>query len=301
VLARRRRTQLNRALSKLGLGSRGMAAAWIAEGRVRVNGERALSPEQWVDLDADRIEVVPEAPPAGGGAPTPGPGSAGRQGNPHDTPRAPIRLALHKPRGYVTTRSDELGRKTVYDLLPPEWSGDWIFPVGRLDRDSEGLLLLTNDGAWADRLTDPARHVPKIYRVRLDRKPGPADLERFRTGIELDGIPTAPAGVEAEGGGWYRVTLTEGRNRQIRRMFHALGCKVKRLVRVSIGPLELGDLAPGAVRPLARDEAEALARAGAPGRKGPQGPAEGIGGKGPEASGRKGLARRDRARGGRRS
>jgi 23S rRNA pseudouridine2605 synthase len=244
MLARRRRTQLNRALSKLGLCSRGVAAAWIAAGRVRVNGKPAESPEQWVELGADRIEVSQA-----------GNAEAPVQGN---VPATPVYLALHKPPGYVTTRDDELGRETIYALLPPEWAGGWIFPVGRLDKDSEGLLLLTNDGAWSDRLTDPARHVPKVYRVKLDGKPGPADLERFRSGIGLDGSMTAPAGVEPEAGGWYRVTLTEGRNRQIRRMFHALGYKVRRLVRISIGPLELGGLPEGSVRELAPTEAEAL-------------------------------------------
>ncbi|MBW8887289.1 MAG: rRNA pseudouridine synthase [Fibrobacteres bacterium] len=248
MLARRQRTQLNRALSKLGLCSRGLAAAWIAQGRVRVNGEIASSPEQWVELGSDRIEVAPGE--------TVG---AGEKGNAPATPAARIYLCMHKPPGYVTSRSDEMGRKTIYDLLPPEWRGGWIFPVGRLDRDSEGLLLLTNDGAWSDLLTDPARHVAKVYRVKLDRRPGPLDLERFRSGIDLDGRPTAPAGVVAEGGGWYRVTLTEGRNRQIRRMFHALGYKVRRLVRVSIGSLELGECVPGTVRPLTESETEGLA------------------------------------------
>jgi 23S rRNA pseudouridine2605 synthase len=247
VLARRQRTQLNRALSKLGLCSRGTAAEWIAAGRVRVNGERAASPDQWVELGTDRIEVSPAAGAGHGSAQVTGP--------------APVYLALHKPPGYVTTRSDELGRKTIYDLLPPEWARAWIFAVGRLDKDSEGLLLLTNDGAWSDALTDPVRHVEKVYRVKLDGRPGPADLERFRAGIELDGSPTAPAGVEPEGAGWYRVTLTEGRNRQIRRMFHALGYKVRRLVRIAIGPLRLGDLQPGAARALTGREAEALRRA----------------------------------------
>jgi len=265
MLARRQRTQLNRALSKLGLCSRGQAAAWIAEGRVRVNGEVAVSPEQWVELGADKIEVA--AGESGGPGPMParvilpaGPGN-GAEGNSPVTQVPRIYLAMHKPPGYVTTRSDEMGRKTVYDLLPPEWQGGWIFPVGRLDRDSEGLLLLTNDGAWADRLTDPARHVPKVYRVKLDRRAGPVDLDRFRAGIDLDGSRTAPAGAEAEGGDWYRVTLTEGRNRQIRRMFHALGYKVKRLVRVSIGSLELENLEPGSARALSAREAKALLRA----------------------------------------
>ncbi len=262
MLARRQRTQLNRALSKLGLCSRGLAAAWIAGGRVRVNGEAAVSPEQWVELGADKIEVA--ADESGGPVPIParailpaGPDNEA-EGNAPVTQAPRVYLAMHKPPGYVTTRSDELGRKTIYDLLPPEWRGGWIFPVGRLDRDSEGLLLLTNDGAWADRLTDPARHVPKVYRVKLDRRAGPSDLDRFRTGIDLDGRPTATAGVAAEGGDWYRVTLTEGRNRQIRRMFHALGYKVKRLMRVSIGSLELGERAPGTVWPLTGPEAEAL-------------------------------------------
>lgn len=282
----RRRTQLNRALSKLGLCSRGTAAGWIAAGRVRVNGKTALSPEQWVELGSDRIEVAPgepgtgkpsrkadgpakgfEAPSSKGRDsrdPVPDPLSRGHRGNLHDSLAGSLYLALHKPPGYVTTRSDELGRKTVYDLLPPDRRDGWLFPVGRLDKDSEGLLLLTNDGAWADALTDPARHVPKVYRVKLDRKPGPVDLERFRTGIVLDGSKTAPAGAEPEGGGWYRVTLTEGRNRQIRRMFHALGYKVKRLVRVSIGPLGLGDLEPGRLRDLTAEEADALRDAAGP-------------------------------------
>jgi pseudouridine synthase len=242
-----------------------MAEVWIAAGRVRVNGKPAESPGQWVELGVDRIEV---SQPAGladapGAAPIPAAamGATPSAALAAATPAAPVYLAMHKPRGYVTTRSDELGRKTIYDLLPPAWAGGWLFPVGRLDRDSEGLLLLTNDGGWSDRLTDPARHVPKVYRVKLDGRPGPADLERFRNGMELDGSATAPAGVEPEGGGWYRVTLSEGRNRQIRRMFHALGYKVKRLARVSIGPLALGDLPAGAVRELSGPEAEALAAA----------------------------------------
>jgi 23S rRNA pseudouridine2605 synthase len=216
-------------------------------------------------LGADRIEVAADL----SGGPGPKPARAilpadpdgQAEGNAGVTQAPRVYLAMHKPPGYVTTRSDELGRKTIYDLLPPEWRGDWIFPVGRLDRDSEGLLLLTNDGAWADGLTDPARHVAKVYLVKLDRKPGPVDLERFRTGIDLDGRPTAPAGVAAEGGDWYRVTLMEGRNRQIRRMFHALGYKVKRLVRISIGSLEMGEMASGSVRALSGAEADALMRA----------------------------------------
>jgi 23S rRNA pseudouridine2605 synthase len=241
-----KRTQLERALSKLGLCSRAEAARRVAEGRVTVNGVAATSPRQWVDLGRDRIDLdgtpvrTGEAGDAAAGA------EAGRRG---------VYLALHKPPGYVTTRSDELGRETVYDLLPEEYRGSWIFPVGRLDRESEGLLLLTDDGAWADRLTDPAFHVDKVYRVKLDGRPSEEDLRDFREGVEIGGKRTLPAGLEPDGGNWYKVILREGRNRQIRRMFHALGYKVRRLVRVSIGRLELGDLPPGGIRVLTRDEA----------------------------------------------
>jgi 23S rRNA pseudouridine2605 synthase len=258
VLAQPKRTHLNRALSKLGLCSRGVADRWIAEGRVTVNGIRAEDAEQWVELGTDHIEVDSQAGPA---SEADGAGPA-----PADAPaaRAHLYLALHKPVGYVTTRSDELGRKTVYDLLPAQAvggaaSGGWLFPVGRLDLESEGLLLMTDDGGWADLLTAPEFHVPKTYRVKLDRKPLPGDLERFRAGIPLDGALTLPAQAEPEeSGAWCRVVLTEGRNRQIRRMFHALGYKVKRLVRISIGPLGLGDLAPGSARPLLDGEVAAL-------------------------------------------
>jgi pseudouridine synthase len=182
---------------------------------------------------------------------------AARGARPH------VYLILHKPAGYVTTRRDELGRKTVYDLLPEAYAGGWIFPVGRLDLESEGLLLMTDDGEWSNLLTDPAFHVEKTYRVKLDGRPRDEELQRFRTGIPLDGTATLPARVdaEAEGGNWYRVRLTEGRNRQIRRMFHALGYRVKRLVRVAIGDLELGGLAEGAVAELGPEAADALRKA----------------------------------------
>jgi 23S rRNA pseudouridine2605 synthase len=265
VLADPKRTHLNRALSKLGLCSRGVAERWIAEGRVSVNGARADSPEQWVELGTDRIEVAPEAGAGSGRVPEAGGASGGPDGNIQASilpvSRPPVYLVLHKPAGYVTTRSDELGRETVYNLLPEAYAGGWIFPVGRLDKESEGLLLMTNDGEWANLLTDPAFHVEKTYRVKLDGKPREDELQRFRAGISLDGSMTLPAGVEAEGAGWYVVKLTEGRNRQIRRMFHELGYKVKRLVRVSIGGLELEGLAEGEVRPLEPSRVEELRKA----------------------------------------
>lgn len=251
MLAQPKRSHLNRALSKLGFCSRTVADGWIAAGRVRVNGETATASDQWVEIGTDRIEID---------------GISESESESESVSRsAHVYLCLHKPAGYVTTRSDELGRKTVYDLLPSAGAGTgagaeaaWIFPVGRLDLESEGLLLLTDDGEWANLLTDPEFHVEKEYRVKLDGKPLEAELDQFRKGLMLDDRPTLPAGVEAEGAGWYRVVITEGRNRQIRRMFHSLGYKVKRLVRVSIGPLRLGDLKAGETRPLEPEWVEAL-------------------------------------------
>jgi 23S rRNA pseudouridine2605 synthase len=233
-----RRVQLHRAVSKLGWGSRGQAWAWIRAGEVRVDGQVVTDPLTWVDLDRQRITRGGEEAPA----------------------VAPLTLALHKPRGVVTTRSDELGRRTVYDLLPPGLP--WVFPAGRLDADSEGLLILTSDAQLAVRLTDPAHHVPKTYHVTLNGEPSDEDMQRLRAGIELEDGPTRPAGVrllERDGRrAVVEMVLTEGRNRQIRRMWAAQGRRVKRLVRVAIGGLALGDLAAGACRELGEDERERL-------------------------------------------
>lgn len=238
------RLHLARSLSKAGICSRAEAARLIEAGQVRVNGQVVRSPVAWVEPARDRIELE-------------GHGPIGAR----DAGRAHVYVALHKPRGTVTTRSDEHGRKTVFDLLPPALRVGWIFPVGRLDKESEGLLLFTDDGVWADRLTDPASHVEKIYRVRLDRPAAPEALARFRAGLLLDGTLTRPARVEPDVDftNSYRVGLTEGRNRQIRRMFEALGHEVKRLERLAIGPVELGALAPGETRPLTAREVAALA------------------------------------------
>lgn len=235
-----KRTQLNRALSKLGFCSRTVANEWILAGKVKINGKFARSSEEWVELGKDRIDVI-------GSETAPKPLRA-----PH------IYLCLNKPVGYVTTRSDELGRKTVYDLLPSDLPAEWIFPVGRLDKDSEGLLLMTDDGEWANRLTDPLFHVEKTYRVKLDGRPTEAQLREFRTGMELTGGKTRPAQITKEGGLWYRVILQEGRNRQIRRMFHDLGYAVKKLVRIAIGPLQLDDLKPGEIQMLNPRQVKAL-------------------------------------------
>src|SRR6516225_4388003 len=147
-----RRVQLHRACSKLGWGSRTQAMEWIRVGQVRVDGRVVTDPLTWVDLDRQQITRGGEAPPAA----------------------APITLALHKPRGVVTTRRDERGRRTVYDLLPTGLP--WVFPAGRLDADSEGLLILTNDAQLAVRLTDPAHHVPKTYHVTVNGDPTEEEL-----------------------------------------------------------------------------------------------------------------------------
>lgn len=179
-------------------------------------------------------------------------------------PAAPERvtIALHKPSGYVTTTRDERGRRTVMELVP---AVPGLHPVGRLDYATEGLLLLTNDGALTLAITHPRHQVEKTYLATVEGVPDEADLRALRTGIELADGRTAPARVELErrvaGGAVVRITLHEGRNRQVRRMFEAIGHPVRRLVRVAIGPIRLGDLKPGHWRPLSPDEVEWLRNA----------------------------------------
>jgi 23S rRNA pseudouridine2605 synthase len=239
-----RRVQLHRAVAKLGWGSRTQAWEWIRAGQVRVDGHVITDPLTWVDLDRQQVTR--------GGEEAPQP--------------ARVVLALHKPRGVVTTRSDERGRPTVYDLLP---SGlPWVFPAGRLDADSEGLLILTNDAALAVRLTEPEQHVAKTYRVTVAGSPDEVTLQRLREGVELADGRTRPAEVRLlsrrRGRSLVEMVLTEGRNRQVRRMWAAEGHKVRRLVRVAIGALPLADLPPGGCRPLAPGEIHQLLGAAAP-------------------------------------
>lgn len=238
--SRGQRVQLHRALSKLGAGSRKQAWKWIEAGEVAVDGRTVTDPLAWVDVAAQRIE------------------RRGRALARH----ARLVLALHKPRGVVTTRSDERGRRTVYDLLPA--GQPWIFPAGRLDADSEGLIVLTNDARLAEALTDPEHHVPKTYRVTVTGAPAESALDRLRRGIELEDGPTRPAKVTAVARApdltELDVVLREGRNRQIRRMFAAIGHRVVRLVRTRIGALPLGALAPGTHRALDEAEIEVLMR-----------------------------------------
>jgi 23S rRNA pseudouridine2605 synthase len=172
-------------------------------------------------------------------------------------------LALHKPSGCITSRTDPSGRPTVYDVLGDV--GRWVFPVGRLDRDTSGLLVMTNDHRLGHRLTDPEHHVPKTYHVRVEGLPDAGALATLRTGVALDGSVTRPARVQVlgsvrDGTTWLEIVLTEGRNRQVRRMCASVGHEVRELVRVKIGGLALGELAPGEWRRLGKEEVSRLSR-----------------------------------------
>ena len=176
--------------------------------------------------------------------------------------RAPLQyLLLHKLRGYVTTRHDPAGRPVVLDLLPP--AARIVYPVGRLDFDAEGLLLLTNDGELANRLLHPRYEIPRVYEVEVEGRVAEADLARWRRGVTLDDGPARPTRVSrlpagGENRSRLRVTFAEGRYREVKRYCKALGHPVHRLKRVQFGPLHLGDLAPGAHRPLTATERAAL-------------------------------------------
>ena len=174
-----------------------------------------------------------------------------------------IYVMLNKPAGYVTTASDEKGRPTVFNLVRTPVR---LFPVGRLDRESEGLLLLTNDGELAYRLTHPRYKVPKVYRALLDRAAAPGAVKSFREGVKIDALKPARGELRLSPGDrrFCEVTIVEGRNRQVRRMFDALGYRVKKLERLSLGPLRLGDLAQGRWRYLTGKEIAQLEQAAKP-------------------------------------
>ena len=235
---------LARALSKLGYCSRKEAQRLIAAGRVCVDGERECSPQRRIILERALISVD---------------GIRVRE------PQRRLVIALHKPTGYVTTRTDPAGRLTIYALLAD--LGQWVFPAGRLDRDSSGLLILTNDHRLGHALTDPDHHVPKTYHARIAGILADESLALLRAGIPLpDGVTTRPAqvrllGANRDGTSWIEITLTEGRNRQVRRMCTAVGHDVLQLVRVRIAKLDLGDLPSGSWRRLPPDEIELLAGA----------------------------------------
>jgi pseudouridine synthase len=231
--------RLQKLLARAGLGSRRACEEIIRAGRVTVNGQTVTTPGAQAGPDDD-IRV---------------------DGRPLRRPGEHVYLALNKPPGYVTTRTDPQGRPTVMDLAPPELRAR-VFPVGRLDQDTSGLLLLTDDGELAQRLTHPSHHVPKEYLADVEGTPSESALRRLRSGIELEDGPTRPAEVMlvATGGGEsrLRITLAEGRNRQVRRMCAAIGHPVRRLKRVAFGPLGLGELSLGEVRPLTVGQVHAL-------------------------------------------
>lgn len=245
--------RIQKVLSDQGYCSRRAAEQLIAEGRVKVNGHPVglgdkMDPDyDKVSIDGKNLRIVRK--------------------------RQYLYLMLHKPRGYITTASDERGRKTVMDLVADV--GRRVYPVGRLDKDSEGLLLLTDDGAFANLLTHPSGGVGKLYRVTVRPRATEEQIVRMSSGVVLDdGVKTAPAVIhvaaDEPGRTVLEMTLFEGRNREIRRMCEAVGLEVIRLKRSAEGPVKLGMLPPGAWRELKRSEVTALRNAALKNGKGEQ-------------------------------
>ena len=242
--------RIQKVLSDQGICSRRAAEQLIAEGRVRVNGHPVTLGDK-MDPDFDKLAVDGKNVPV-------------------RRKRKYVYLMLHKPRGYLTTASDERGRKTVMDLV--QGVGQRVYPVGRLDKDSEGLLLMTDDGTFANLLTHPKNGVGKLYRVTVHPRATEDQLAQLAAGIVLDdGTKTAPVVIhvvaedpptpEKPGRSVLEMTLYEGRNRQIRRMCAAVGLEVARLKRSAEGPVKLGMLAPGQWRELKKSEVNALRNA----------------------------------------
>jgi pseudouridine synthase len=229
--------RLQKILSRAGVASRRAAEQLMLDGRVTVNGAVVRELGTKADPAADDVRVD------------------GRRVKVAATHRY---LLLNKPRGYVTTRSDPQRRPTVIDLL--EGVREYVYPVGRLDFDSEGLLLLTNDGDLAAALTHPSHQVPRVYEVRVLGEPDRHDLDRLERGVTIDGRRTQLAGVRALRPDLLEVTIREGRNRQVRKMCEAIGHPVTHLKRVAIGPIRDARLKPGAWRELTDEEVKKLKR-----------------------------------------
>ncbi|MEX2672197.1 MAG: pseudouridine synthase [Phycisphaeraceae bacterium] len=239
--------RLHKVLADAGVASRRAAEQMIREGRVAVNGQTVEKLPAWVDPQQDRLTVD--------GRPVARPSK--RQGHTY--------LLVNKPRRVISTSDDEHGRRTVLELVPHRQR---LFPVGRLDADSTGLILLTDDGPLANELTHPRYGVPKTYEVAIDGQLGPTDIEKLRRGMFL-ADPGKPASAKARAESVrilqrdrektrLVITLREGRNREIRRMMARLGYKVRRLKRIALGPLQLKGVASGEWRELSRAEIQAL-------------------------------------------
>jgi pseudouridine synthase len=244
--------RIQKIIAGAGLASRRAAEEWIRDGRVKVNG-RVAKLGDVADPERDSVKVDE------------------RRVRPVSGPRTYI--LLNKPRGFVTTVSDPEGRDTVLDLIPGRLRRA-VKPVGRLDVQTEGLLLLTDDGDLARAVTHPSTGCPKEYLVKVSGRPSEARLEKLRSGIRLEGertrpcdidwVSQTPASGEGEGNTWLRVTLRQGRSRQIRKMFASIGHPVSKLRRVAIGPVRDPDLPPGVHRSLTSGEIAALRRLVAP-------------------------------------
>ncbi len=253
--------RLQKVLAAAGVASRRHAEEMIASGRVQVDGRRITA--LGTKVDPDQAAILVDGRPI--------------------TPRPPaLYVALHKPAGFDTTRADPHAPHTVMELVLPALeakfgrghpSVEGLHPVGRLDRDSEGLLLLTNDGAFTQALTHPRHGVTKTYLAEVSGQPAAAALERLRGGMEIEGRTTRPArvrllpGPAGRGGSRIELELREGRKRQVRRMLSAIGHPARRLVRTAIGPVALGSLKPGQFRMLSPDEVRALLDAAAQGER----------------------------------
>jgi 23S rRNA pseudouridine2605 synthase len=286
--------RLQKILARAGFASRRGAERLMGEGRVTVNGEPAREPGTKADLETDDVRV---------------------DGVRVKAPKGPVYLVLNKPRGFVTTRQDPEGRPTVMDLVPPVAG---LFPVGRLDVTTEGLILLTNDGAFAERVSHPRYEVPRVYHAKVHRVPDPQTLDRLRRGVRVEGDYMSVDRVrviEADNNAWVEVALHEGKRHEVKRLLEAVGHPVSKLRRVSFGPVTVRGLEPGQFRSLTPAERAGLLRgegtppgtARRPSKRRPRprprpearGPAAGVRRetRGPAAVGR---ARRPPARGGRR-
>jgi 23S rRNA pseudouridine2605 synthase len=229
---------LERVLSKAGLGSRTEARKWIGAGRVRVNGKLVQTPDRWVDLERDAVTLDDKPIRA----------------------REKIYLLLYKPKGYLTSYKDPERRPTVYDLIGDV--GEWVVPVGRLDQDTSGLLLLTNDTQFVENVANPKHKIPKTYLVKASTLVSDQQIDQLRAGVMLADGPTEPAVVkrirDSAKYSFFEITIYEGRNRQVRRMVETIGSKVLKLVRTGIGGLRIGGLEMGKHRELTAEEVKQL-------------------------------------------